>query len=206
MGGSLSSFSGSVSGSGSGDANFSGFFESSGSFGFSGSGSPSGSGFYLYNDSIAGNTFPENNNSYGTGYGSLTGSGSDSFAPGSYATNMSTSSSGSGSAYGSGSSLTSGSSRGKRRLLQEMPPTPTLAAYPGMASFEGETPSPSPAFTAYSESGGVGGFGSGRPTRKSAQYPEMPCYTFNEDVGVFVFWGRNSDLRLLSDAQMFPGP
>jgi len=38
----------------------------------------------------------------------------------------------------------------------------------------------------------------------SLTYPEMPCYTFNEEASVFVFWGRNTELRLLSQAQMGP--
>lgn len=33
-------------------------------------------------------------------------------------------------------------------------------------------------------------------------FPDMPCYTFNEATGVFVFWGRNAELKLLSAAQI----
>ena len=33
-------------------------------------------------------------------------------------------------------------------------------------------------------------------------FPDMPCYTFNEATGMFVFWGRNAVLKLLSSAHM----
>jgi hypothetical protein len=36
-------------------------------------------------------------------------------------------------------------------------------------------------------------------------FPDMPCYTFNEATGVFVFLGRNAKLKLLSSAQMVLG-
>ncbi len=58
--------------------------------------------------------------------------------------------------------------------------------------------------------GGLGaGWSSGGGANRSAQdggaerlFPEMPCYTFDEAAGLFVYWGRNADLRLLSAAQM----
>ena len=34
------------------------------------------------------------------------------------------------------------------------------------------------------------------------RFHEMPCYTFDEAAYVFAFWGRNSELKLLSVEQM----
>ncbi len=39
-------------------------------------------------------------------------------------------------------------------------------------------------------------------SRNELLFQDMPCYTFNEAAGVFVFWGRNAELQLLSVAQM----
>jgi len=87
-----------------------------------------------------------------------------------------------------------------RRLLQAGTPEPL------------RMPAPMPHNVShYASGGGSTSYGGGTsygelPPRPSDTFPEMPCYTFNEILGVFVFWGRNADLRLLSLAQISPGP
>ncbi len=43
---------------------------------------------------------------------------------------------------------------------------------------------------------------SGRNDPALQLFPVMPCYTFNEATGMFVFWGSNAKLKLLSAAHM----
>jgi hypothetical protein len=38
------------------------------------------------------------------------------------------------------------------------------------------------------------------------EFPDMPCYKYDEAAATFVFWGRNAALRLLSATQMRAPP
>ncbi len=40
------------------------------------------------------------------------------------------------------------------------------------------------------------------PAQIGHLFQDMPCYKFNEAAGVFMFWGRNTELQLLPAEQM----
>ncbi len=54
--------------------------------------------------------------------------------------------------------------------------------------------------------GGGGRSGDGWYGSGAEEYPDMPCYTFDETANAFAFWGRNTVLHLLSATQMRVAP
>ncbi len=50
--------------------------------------------------------------------------------------------------------------------------------------------------------GDVDGNSAGVGNLLEGEFPDMPCFTFDEAAGRFAFWGRNAELRLVSAAQM----